>query len=32
MNKWFLLFLMLAPVLVPAAERQVVLETIGGGT
>jgi len=30
MKKWFLLFLLLAPVLVMAAERQVLLETLGG--
>jgi hypothetical protein len=29
MKKWFMLFLLLAPVLVIAAERQVFLETIG---
>ena len=32
MKKWFLLFLLLAPVLVLAAERQVFLETVGGET
>ena len=29
MKKWMLLFLLLAPALVAAAERQVFLETIG---
>ncbi len=29
MKKWFMLFLLLAPILVLAAERQVFLETVG---